>query len=357
VTLILANANLIGVNMVSDRLLSMGAAGSTVDFDREANKNVVFAARDGVVAIGYSGQAYIGPNTTDQWIANVCRGELGASTTQHEGVSPEPLPEWLDIGIVARRLRDYLNAQPFQQRFTGMPFEVVLAGIRQNARSKWRYPFLITISNDHGRRDFQLESETRRNMWVPTVVVEGQPTSYERYLRGDLNREHRLQAYSAIVAAGGLSPQRMLALHHRLIAAGVEDVESLLVEEIRAVAAIRTGVGRDCMGIAISRHPAHPFAVRVRYLPATHTRVAVSIEDARMSMSYGEGSVRAYRRVAYTPWFIGRRMTAAPQRMTSRGFMHLRIGRVPVVFEMPPDPGPPTNIIFASNTQRRPPRP
>jgi len=106
VTLVLANANLIGVNVVSERLLSRRIAGGTEPFDLEANKNVVFVARDGVVVIGYSGPAYIGPKTTDQWIANVCCGESATSTTRHEGASPAPPPEWLHIGILARRLRD-----------------------------------------------------------------------------------------------------------------------------------------------------------------------------------------------------------------------------------------------------------
>lgn len=48
-------------------------------FDPEANKTIVYVARDAIVSIGYTGRAYLEGRPTDQWIAEQLIGEEVAS--------------------------------------------------------------------------------------------------------------------------------------------------------------------------------------------------------------------------------------------------------------------------------------
>jgi hypothetical protein len=69
-TLILAQASRRFALEVSKRLVSRGGKA----FDAAANKNVIFIAKDAVVAFGYTGRAYSEGVPTDQWIAEVLIG-------------------------------------------------------------------------------------------------------------------------------------------------------------------------------------------------------------------------------------------------------------------------------------------
>ena len=69
-TLIIARASPTGALMVSDRRVTT----SGILFDPDANKTILFADRNAVVAIGYTGMAYIGSLPTDQWLASALTG-------------------------------------------------------------------------------------------------------------------------------------------------------------------------------------------------------------------------------------------------------------------------------------------
>ena len=56
--------------MVTDRKVTTNGA----EYDPDANKNILFGDRNAVVAIGYTGMAYIGTVPTDQWIAQALTG-------------------------------------------------------------------------------------------------------------------------------------------------------------------------------------------------------------------------------------------------------------------------------------------
>jgi hypothetical protein len=74
------------VLQVSDRLVTRAKVGASalthVPFDPDANKNIIFRARDGIVAISFSGNAFIRGVPTDRWIAERLYGSALCAAPQ-----------------------------------------------------------------------------------------------------------------------------------------------------------------------------------------------------------------------------------------------------------------------------------
>ena len=70
-TLVLSVATPAYALHVSDRLVSKGG----MPYDPLANKSVVFRATDGLLAVGYTGAAFVGSVPTDTWIAQTLSGD------------------------------------------------------------------------------------------------------------------------------------------------------------------------------------------------------------------------------------------------------------------------------------------
>jgi hypothetical protein len=68
-TLIVAHVARYGVIHVSDRLLT--ERGTARPLDAFSNKALLYLCADAIVAIGYTGLAYIGDSPADVWIANL----------------------------------------------------------------------------------------------------------------------------------------------------------------------------------------------------------------------------------------------------------------------------------------------
>jgi hypothetical protein len=75
-TMVLACASSAFMTMVSDRLVSLQTPNGKYAgrHDTASNKNIVYRAADSIVAIGYSGLAYLEGIPTDQWIAQLLTG-------------------------------------------------------------------------------------------------------------------------------------------------------------------------------------------------------------------------------------------------------------------------------------------
>lgn len=98
------------VLQVSDRLVSVDRRAGVESYDREANKTVVYFARDAYVSIGYTGLAYLEDRPTDQWIAEKLIGEevesrRGPSGGISQRITAGPVPPWFGIGTARRILR------------------------------------------------------------------------------------------------------------------------------------------------------------------------------------------------------------------------------------------------------------
>jgi len=102
---------------VSDFLVSVRTSRSGLDpHDRAFSKSILYLAKDALVAVGFTGMAYINDIPTDEWIASILAGQslrasdgrgFGTQIRSTAGRSFYPT-NWLDIGLAVKRLQDNL---------------------------------------------------------------------------------------------------------------------------------------------------------------------------------------------------------------------------------------------------------
>jgi len=126
---------------VTDRLLT--TAGGRA-FDRDANKNIVFHARDGIAALAYSGIAYLNGTPTDQWIVETITGEQLGSGRQLTATLYGGRPKrWPKLGHAMRLLGEAFNEECRRRpKSVGSDrFEIVAVGYQAtHSRSPWFRP-------------------------------------------------------------------------------------------------------------------------------------------------------------------------------------------------------------------------
>src|SRR5260221_2095551 len=123
-TLILSHLSRAFVLQSSDRLvtrLNPGRAPSP--FDPLANKTILYLARDAIVAMGYTGPAYIGKLTTDDWIVKTL---TGVDVTQDFGIRTGKVPRLFDIGRAMKFLLEELCSSEIARQESN--FELVSVG-------------------------------------------------------------------------------------------------------------------------------------------------------------------------------------------------------------------------------------
>jgi hypothetical protein len=76
-----------------------------VPFDSSSNKALLYLCADAIVAIGYTGLAYLGDFPTDVWIANLL---IGKQVPEHQGFGQPMQTERRNI-VSAVELRRFLR--------------------------------------------------------------------------------------------------------------------------------------------------------------------------------------------------------------------------------------------------------
>lgn len=89
---------------VSDRLLTQASQSGYRKFDTLSNKSIVFLASDALVTIGYSGQAFIDGQTTDEWIVAGLL-DIDRPSTSLAWAPRHLVPHWPSLGEAIERLR------------------------------------------------------------------------------------------------------------------------------------------------------------------------------------------------------------------------------------------------------------
>jgi hypothetical protein len=310
-TLIVSAASLKDIRQVTDRLVSSRGK----PFDPSSNKNLVIFARDAILTSAYTGTAYVGKLTTDEWIAEqivgfpLPRGEEGQPVTQ---VSMGGSPEWLQSGQIALRLKqEFANAVStglIPPSLAVSPFEIVFAGWQIVKGRRWR-PVLFSVIKARGAQPVRILRAPRHfgRKWNSRIAP----------------RENRRYADAA-------------ALNRALSKCGSsEQLERILVETVRRTAeAIPGYVGPDVMSIHLP--PPSARLIEIRYM---------ALQD--------QGD-----RIAYTPWLIAQRYLEPPQEVVGGGgTLQLGNWRVSYEFAAVPNPPPKGGIVFSSRAQRRPPAP
>jgi hypothetical protein len=315
-TLILAQASRLFSLQVSDRLVTRG----NTSFDAMSNKNVLFIARDAIMAFGYTGLAYLEGVSTDQWIAETLIGKkfdrqrrppslsmgIGLALSTHIG----PAIQRLDAG-----LRAVFSADRRADARTAM-FEILGAGWQWDRAGRPR-PILIGLRKNAGSLDI--------NVWRSP-----------RHIGRDF--------IFAATPEGNLSDSEVAAT--RVAAKGVrsyDDAERVMVEAIRRVSERLPCVGSNCMSILIP--PPTLGWVRIRYIPVSPASLAIQ--------SRYDGTVRAVAPAAFSPWVVSSGLVHAPSALT--GQMTLQVDNFNIYLEAP-EPGG-GSLIGAIGSIERPPEP
>src|SRR5262245_61154483 len=130
-TLHIATAQARFALLVSDREVSQANAHQVKSYDSHANKSLLCLAPGGIMAIGYTGLAYVGRIPTDQWIAEVLAKAPAGSLSEIEGWRPAFSTRrgfaWPNVGAGLCAVRDSLAALAKESKLTNL-IEIIAVG-------------------------------------------------------------------------------------------------------------------------------------------------------------------------------------------------------------------------------------
>lgn len=298
---------------VSDRLVTRGQQ----SFDPLANKSILYCANNGILAMAYTGMAFLGHTPTDQWLADVLIGNRLESHLRLPVIGPGPMRS-VDVGQALIKVTEALNNAPVETKlrvhWIAQSFDLLIVGWQWTARRS--RPILASICKDTNSTTFRLEYRAR--YWF-----------YER--RG-------LRFYVGAAPAGNIDRPAIRALSDRLVNRQPDEAEMILVEAVRDTAKRMPQVGPHCMSVLIM--PPNVGSARVRYLPLG--------SPANASLERSDGKTINFP-VGYSPWIVGPGLISAPSVLS--GGMELVLGPYKVVLEAPSQPGP---VLFYAGGQKRP---
>jgi hypothetical protein len=197
---------------------------------------VVFAARDAVVIISFTGVAYIGDTPTDRWIAQTLVGRtiedcsLGEPWTFQGWKQESP---WHSLGIALKGLQEKMSQALRNQQNPGL--KLVILGW-QFYGSKRARPLAMTVTWKPGSTSYTVDS-------MPRHI--GQ------------------KAYLTVEPPGTLTQPEQNALLETMDGKTADGVEADMVAALRRVAGRSRFVGPDCVCVSFT-HPSRGLG-RVRY--------------------------------------------------------------------------------------------
>jgi hypothetical protein len=297
-TLIITRTSCRFALMVTDRKVTK--SGSLVDPD--ANKNLIFEDRNAVVAMGYTGMAYIGGIPTDQWLAQTLtglafpEGRRGPNTVPALMIS-QYATEY--FGVRVRNLRQRLNEvcksirQRYRKQWTANSFDLFITGWEWN-RGKSR-PYLAGLSKPAKSDDFEL-CTIDRNWYLPQrgrVLVRTCAAPKENLTQDKLaGIETQLQA--------------VWSNNHGSSSDIADHAEKLMVETIQLTSQSLSVVGEDVMSILIPPPQGPSPTIRIRYIPAGRDTGVLVTANKQIPVP-----------VAFSPWVISPGCIRSPTIFTN----------------------------------------
>jgi hypothetical protein len=272
VTLILTQASSEYVLQTSDRRITAGAEIA----DKQANKGMVYACQNAIVAVAYTGMAVLDDVPSDQWLAETIIGtrfDRERKVPAFPGLmSPRSETIGQTLTRVAEALRDAItHVRPILlAQWKAMHFDVIAAGWQWNRRR--HRPIFAWISKPAGNSE--VEKVYRNRLW-----------HYPRHGK----RPFTIGAAPSVNFSHTLLKQLAPKLQDR----SLEECESALVDEIREVSAVIPQIGRDVLSITL--------------LPPTVAKGFVfdRVEGFRRRQIRSSFLPNLSADVAITPWLIG----------------------------------------------------
>jgi hypothetical protein len=321
-TLIIARVSRRYVLQTTDRLVTSQAPRPR-PWEGTFNKNLLYSAKNGVVAMGFTGIAYVEGVPTDQWLAQQLvdkplNGPPGEPTPAYISGRVRP---WRDVGSVLNTLRDSLSA--VSARLTN-----------RNRREQWRLnPFVLLCVGWLWNRNRPSTSRP----FIAYILKEEQRTDFD--LLWSSPRAGATQ--EGMVVAAPRSPfvdSALASLAPQLGDANPDDAERLMVEATRKCAHEAPVIGHDVLSVLLP--PPKYACIRIRFIPRSLVQKSRIIPNSQ--------------ELSFSPWVIGPCGIVGPAAFYGRGLSMGVGGHFRLDFECPERrPGAP---IFAFGSQvRRPP--
>lgn len=299
------------VHQVADRRVVVEQGRTWQEHDTRSNKQIIVVGPDALVAIGYTGLAYLDGRPTDDVLAEAVAGRpLGRGMTCLDQVDA--------IHAVADRIAECVDG------FIGpkSPFglEVGLTGIKRGKRGRVE-PLLWEVKKRPG---------------TSLVVDRGEQTPF------DWRRSFALQclgdADSALVrrAVQTIKELQVEGLNRR------DAVTEVLVDTLVRTAEGRPStVGGDCMVVRLWRERGSP-VVDAEYRPRKLHLVTARVPGSEFSFP-----------AAYAPWFISQTFVASPAVVRGDGGWTIGDVRFRIRAPNSRDFGGPS--VFFGSQEREPP--
>lgn len=309
------------VLQVSDRLLT------TVEspprrYDDASNKSIVWAGRDAVVTMSYTGIAYIKGIPADQWIAEQLHGRPLPRPIALYTAAPWSYP-CLDLGLGLERLRNALEGV-CEKSVEWSRFEVVVAGwqdLFKHGRKPPRIACALIAKRDDGL--FRINRVHRHWQW-------------EAWRKGRFSIFRNPLVTDPLRGIEWL-PGQLKAVESQDWPSHAELVQKLLVEAIRSEASRSEVIGTDVMSVFLPHPDIGPGWIR--FLRGN----SLSGQRARSE------------RLAWSPWIVGCNMLSPPAAIYGGPFTY-SLGGYPVIAHSPQPPGD-DDLLFAFQIppRKRPP--
>ena len=315
-TLIVSYTSRRYVLQVTDRLLT--GRGST--FDPLANKNIVCAARNAVVTMGYTGQAFINKEVpTDQWIVEKLTGITFDRSQKPWAIGPGSENLMHDMGHLLWSLKnsfDHASVEmedSWRQDWTANNFDLLITGWQWKNKNKRRFrPLLALLSKPRGSNTFDLEYTPRHYFTPGRFRIDAAPS-------------------------GNIAKSQLQLLVNK-ITSKPDVTEALMVDVIRQVSKQNQVVGPDCMSIFLL--PPSCSWGRVSYIPVMPGRAVLSNPSSTREIL-----------AAFSPWLIGPNITVAPSIMSGSGW-NFPLGSYTISMDAPDNPK--IVAVFSSQERRKP---
>lgn len=322
------------VMQVTDRLVTVDGQ----PYDQESNKNIIYVAKNAVVTIGYSGLAYLGSITTDEWIVRTLLGEDPACQNEEtrralrlRGNGRKTIDIGCAIYRVLKKSQEALEKETVPEKSKSL--QIIFAGWqgrRRGGRIVCRpITYVVCIEQNKGR--IKSSTTTLERYWHYNDVVKSK--------QGIQNPFHVFQVPFATTK--NLIQKLAPAAHNP------NKSRQILIDEIQSRAANEPTIGKDCMCIYI------PIASQ-QIVEATYIAKDIKPEITSMDEMYS---------VAFSPWIIGPQILSPPMIIMGpmTQIIESNIGKFEVCVQAPtqqPKPiGSGPRLISYFSGQRRPLKP
>ena len=314
------------VLQVSDRLVTRDSVSGPLTFDLEANKTVVYIARDALVSIGYAGLAYLNHRPTDQWIAEKLIGEeVGSRARIPGGGIPEQLKigatgPWHELGSAMRLLREELVvARDLHSTPRCDLPRLIIAGWqlwKRRAR-----PVAYIIADDGKGPLYQTLIATPRYDWLRGVPCLNFTPSNRKLHRIATRLSKELKSFSI-----------------------VDEVEQRMMQILRVAANQPAYIGKDYLSVLLPP-PAAGF-MRIRYVASDASATQARKQHEDLSPYIGP--------VGFAPWIVTPRYEAGPSLLVNSQAWTIDGLLGDLSLEMEGPPAPPNSDFLRARVSQRP---